>query len=721
MIVRSIVGLLCALIALTLVGLGARAMRRRFMPALTGPTAVLASIVLGLGVFVGVAEILGTVGGFSLVPMTIALCLAGAGTARLAPRMDKTVDPLPSPDPGSETVPPVRPARRIGLLWTGGAVLAVAMLVADWMSRVADSWHRGMTTADTLWYHLPTAARFVQEGSIYHLHYVDADSLTVFYPATSELFHAAGMAFLGNDVLSLILNLGWLAMTLFAAWCIGWRFGAAPITLAGVALLLATPELVIDDAGSGLDDIVGLALFLAALALISNALRSEASWKQRRPELLCGALAAGLAAGTKYSMLVPVGALAVGIFALAPRGQKIRFTALWSAVAVVAGGYWYVRNFIAVGNPLPQARLGIRSLHLPVIPFPGMSSIAHFLFRGYVWREFFLPGMSQTFGTLWWILFVVLGVGVVLSVAGRDRTTWLLSFVGLSCLVAFIVTPQALGGLDYPFLFVVNTRYAASALVVGVVLLPVVLHRTRYRTGVLVVYLAVLIDTQWSPLLWRHGTSIIAPTVVGPMPYVVGIVSGALVVMAGLLWVVRRSWWRVPGAALPVVALCALLVGALLFIGAERSYLQHRYKTGTQIAVNDRLLEGDVAPVADRWAQGLHDARVAIVNSFLQYPFYGEDLSNYVQYLAMRSSNGISEPFRSCHAWRQAINDGRYQYVVVATPGFPLSNTQSAPQELWTRSDPAVRLVVEDSLPNAHEWVFQVRRPLSPDLCDSKA
>ena len=85
------------------------------------------------------------------------------------------------------------------------------------------------TTPDSLWYHLPVAARFAQDGSIYRLHYVDAGSLTVFYPATSELVHAAGMIFLGNDFASLLLNMGWLSLALFAAWCIGWRFGCGSV------------------------------------------------------------------------------------------------------------------------------------------------------------------------------------------------------------------------------------------------------------------------------------------------------------------------------------------------------------------------------------------------------------------------------------------------------------------------------------------------------------
>jgi hypothetical protein len=67
----------------------------------------------------------------------------------------------------------------------------------------------------------------VQQGSIAHLHYLDSDPVTVFYPASSELLHAVGMVVMGSDVLSTVMNLGWLALALLAAWCLGRCFGVA--------------------------------------------------------------------------------------------------------------------------------------------------------------------------------------------------------------------------------------------------------------------------------------------------------------------------------------------------------------------------------------------------------------------------------------------------------------------------------------------------------------
>ncbi len=105
--------------------------------------------------------------------------------------------------------------------------------------RVADSFLRGMiATADTLWYHMPVAARFAQTGWTPWLHYSDGNSLTVFFPANCELVHAVGILFVGNDLLSPLVNLFWLGLALLAAWCIGKRYGVAPLALVGVAAVL---------------------------------------------------------------------------------------------------------------------------------------------------------------------------------------------------------------------------------------------------------------------------------------------------------------------------------------------------------------------------------------------------------------------------------------------------------------------------------------------------
>ena len=55
---------------------------------------------------------------------------------------------------------------------------------------------------------------------------------------------------------------------------------------------------------------------------------------------------------------------------IAPRTTRLRTAALWIVPMLAAGGYWYVRNLIAVGNPIPYVgSVGPISLPAPVRDF----------------------------------------------------------------------------------------------------------------------------------------------------------------------------------------------------------------------------------------------------------------------------------------------------------------------------------------------------------------
>ena len=201
-----------------------------------------------------------------------------------------------------------------------------------------------MGSIDTLWYHLPTAARFVQDGSITDLHYVDPGAIVVFYPATSPLLHGIGILFFGNDLLSPLINLGFLALALLAGWCFGRPFGVAPVTLTATAVLLATPGFVATQPGGAYNDVVGLALLLASLAVLVNS--EHGRNRTGIAALGVAALAAGLALGTKFTFIVPVAALSVGVIAIARRGDRLRHGCVWLFVVRV------VRRVLVRPQPL---------------------------------------------------------------------------------------------------------------------------------------------------------------------------------------------------------------------------------------------------------------------------------------------------------------------------------------------------------------------------------
>ena len=405
----------------------------------------LAEFTIGIATIVCVSEGLGAVHLFRLFALAPAMAIVGVAGWCLGRRSSDRAIRTTEPQDLERTVPKASPP-----VATFVAIVAVSVLVADWATRIVSAYHYGMSTVDTLWYHMPFAARFVQQGTILPVHHFDAGSATAFFPANSELFHALGIVFMGNDVLSPLINFGWMAIALLAAWCVGRPFGVASVTVTGVAMLLATPGLVATQPGGAYDDIVGPALLLSCAALLVSAVAYGGS--TRASGQAVAALAAGVALGTKLTFIAPVGALTVGIWVLARHGKRLREVGVWILLVVVTGGFWYPRNLIAIGNPLPSLAIKVGPFRLPSPAVTTASStIAHFLTNGSAWRRYFLPGLRLSFGPAWWAVLTLASAGLILSaLTGPSRMSKMIAYVGPATAVAFVVTPQYLAALGVP-------------------------------------------------------------------------------------------------------------------------------------------------------------------------------------------------------------------------------------------------------------------------------
>ena len=669
----------------------------RLTPGWDGALGVLVRTVTAISVTVFTCQLLGLFGLLTGVGVTVS-AVGGAVALRLLPHRGAGPD-IPRP-------PRPRPGRALLLI----AVALTVLTAVRWAGPVLQSLDVGIYRQDSTWYHLPLAAHFAQTGSIGGVLATDPLKLTVwFYPLNSELLHAVGMVLLGNDLLSPLLNFGWMGMALLAAWCIGRPRGLGPVTLLG-ALVLLCSDLMIAQAGNAPSDIPALAFLLAAVAVLANGLAVASPGEEfggttrRIPTgpLVVAALAAGLAVGTKITMLVPVAVLTAGVLLLELRAHRARRAALWLGGLAATGSFWYLRNLVDAGNPLPWIQAG---------PLPGphqeslyprpAHSLAGYLGNHSAWSNYFVPGLHETLGPLWFVVVFGAGAGLVLGLRRRQsRAVRVLALAGAAALVAYVFIPvSAAGPPGAPYGFTSNLRYAAPALAIGLVLLP--LCETDWMaTRVIGPAYAVLIVV----------SAIASSEWIQPQPLTA--IAIALVVVLLPAWALARRPGR--GRTAVLLALAALALVLALY-PQQRQYFHDRYSAELAPPLdNPGFRSTPQWKLIQTWARGQHNLKIGIVGqpaAYGQYVFDGSDLSNEVHYLGERTPHGGLVPVRGCIRWRQLLDEGEYDAVVI-TPE-PTGPATLPPEIAWTAAGHSAVPILE--VPPAA--VYRLTGPLDPRQC----
>jgi hypothetical protein len=676
-IARYLLGVAEILLLAGFATLGASRLRARLLPGWQGAPARLATAVLALATLVLVAELLGSFGLFEAVPYLLAIGAIGLGMWAYRP-----AGPVAAATRG-------RGVSVASLIALAIAAVAVIHFAAGVRLRLST----GMTGFDSTWYHGPFAAGFFQSGNTWGLHFIAPQFLAWFYPANSELLHAVGMLAFHRDLLSMVLNLGWFAGCLFAAWCIGRPYGVAPFSLGLAAVALSVPALS-DQAGEARNDLFGIFFLLAAIAIPVN-VRSS-----RLPAgaLIVSGLAAGLAAGTKLNFLLPAAVLVVGLAAIAPRGARLRSLAATGLAALVGGGYWYLRNLAHSGNPLPWVRhLGPISLPAPAQALGGREghSVLSYLTDGSVWSEWFLPGLHHGLWILWPLLLGAALAALLLCAIpplnslrcglsrnradnpqrneggvgegwrGEQRRNAVLAvagWVGLAAVLAWLIAPtSASGPAGMPRGFESGLRYLAPALILGLALLPATppLRRRLARLSRSRSSFEPHSDTKLDRA-WRGR---------------VGMGVGAALLVLGVAF----GYWE------------------------QRRYLEHRY---ARPEFTSKGLDA-----AFKWARSISGARIA-TTSTRQYPLYGTDLSNRVQYIGVQTPHGGFVAPTTCPQWRRLLNEGHYDYAVVTRDRIEPGQPAFPPAARWTEG-PGTKVILRRS-PTV---VYRLTHRLNPTAC----
>ena len=635
------VGTASVLAVIAVVGWSAVQVRRALLPAWTGPPARLAESIIGIAWIVAVGELLGAVRLLAPLPILGALVL-GAGAIGLIARRRDRVD-------GHE-LRPTQPSPRAEIVV---AAVAAAVVGAQWISHVAAAFHRGMTHPDTLWYHGPFTARFVQNERLFARSSTVLEGLATtthsFWPLDSSLVHALAVLPYGGDFLSPLLNLGWAALALLSAWCIARRHGGGALAVLGAVVVLGLPAIAGTQPGQAANDVMSAGLCLAAVALLL-----EAEWRPV-PVGLAG-VAAGLALGTKLTMAIPVVALTIGVVVQAVRLHAPRVAVAWCTALGLSGSYWFVRNWIVVGNPVPWWSIHLGPIHFDAAFHEG-DPIGQYLFNGSVWHRYFMSGVT------WGI--------------ARSRS-FMLRLAAVAALLGglgYLVTPKngELGGA----VFVLTIRFLALTYFIGLALLAVALQDARPLLRrlvcagllVLVAVNAVAAQHEGLPAWPREGI-------------VFGAIAAALVLVAVLLPRTRR-------AVVAITLLACVAAGPLV----RAHYLDNRYEhAGLDLDYIDAVL---------------HDTRherIAVIRSEQLYPMFGDDLSNEVTKVG-------SPPVGDCRGWRGVLADGGFTYVVVG-PGAAFG-IEGAPDPSWLTDDGTARVVVTDGT----SALYRIDGTLDPAAC----
>jgi hypothetical protein len=702
---RYLLGVIELLLLVGFAWFGADRVRSRVLPRFEGAPAWLATGVLALALLIWAAESLGTLGALDPVPFLLLTGVVAAVLWRFLPRQQGEGE---SPHPSQQVW-----VRRIPLPTLVALVVAAVALIhfaLDGRGQISS----GMTGFDSTWYHGPFAAGFFQSGNTIDLHFIAPQFLAWFYPANGEIFHATGMLAFGRDLLSPLLNIGWFAGCLLAAWCIGRPYRVAPWSLALGAVALSVPALS-DQAGEARNDIVGIFFLLAAVAIVVNAwavrpTRSDSDPTNRlgggglaTGALVVSGLAAGLAAGTKLNFLLPAAVLVIGLVAIAPRGTRWRALAAAGLSALAGGGYWYLRNLVQTGNPLPWVdSLGPISLPAPDQALGGREahSVLGYITDGAVWSDWFLPGLHDGLWFLWPLLGAAALAGLLLclipapspsrgsfrtseakkeprdgeggrpkvaadaSAESRDAVLVLAGLVGLATALAWLVAPTSASGPGgMPRGFESGLRYLAPALVLGLVLLPA------------------------APLLRKRLASLagVRQTFVTD--------SDPKVCRTRGRGRTGRAW----------VGMGLVLVAVVIGYPVQRHYLEGRYA--------DPSFTTPGLNAAFAWADDVSGARIA-TTSTRQYPLFGADLSNRVTYLGEERPHGGFEAPTTCRTYRELLNAGDYDYVVATRDRIVPGKPPFPPQARWTES-PSSRVILR----KPPTVVFELTGPLDPSAC----
>jgi hypothetical protein len=544
-------------------------------------------------------------------------------------------------------------------------VYALAFLRVNRYSAIAD--------VDSTGFHLPNVARWIQDGSLWHLNDFIPGWAFGAYPETGNLIQVAVILPWHDDFLLRAVNPCFLGLATLVVYAIACELGAArSLAAALAATAVMTPVAVVTGLNHGQTDMEAAAwLAGGALFLVRHARTGQAA------ELWLAAVGLGLAFGTKWwgppeaAALIVVWIVArVAVRRRAELRPALRDPAWVGLGAVALGGIWLVRNLVLTGDPVFPGRVAPLGIEIfegaPAQGLPYSFSVFHYVTDVHLMRVGIWPQLVKAFAAPGGL--ALLGAIATALFAWRRRAG-VVTAVALAALVLTVVwarlpytaqgpegLPQVTAGARYamPAIFLalaalawLSTRIGRSALAVQAIAIVAILHAFHH-------------DRTWGPEFKAVDLSSFVTTAL------ITLVAATVVT-----WLVarRRDALRPLAPALAALALVAVVVAGR---PAQQNFDDARYRVGPVLtwlqAVPKRSL--DVAIVGALGDRLRYSGQIAT---------FGPRMRNRVDYVGPRRKHLLADYERYAD-FERALAGGGYDALVVGyQPG------EKPKQLAWSR------------------------------------
>lgn len=546
---------------------------------------------------------------------------------------------------------------------------------------------------DTLAFHLPGVARWIQTGSIWQNSEFLPRFPTGAYPNNGDIVFLSAVLPWRNDAFVRLVNIPWLALTGLAMYALALELRASR----AAAVLLATTVLSVRAIASfGLVQLVPDVFLLAtcggcALFLVRHL------HEPRRANLALAGVALGLAFGTKWYGLSSAIAL-LAAWVLAGRLARRRILAIVRQEVVLIGlialfgGVWLIRNWILLGDPLYPAKisaLGATAFNAPADLYLKLYGYSLFdrLGQSGVWAHRILPDLRQAIGGPG----ILIAVGVLVSVGilwrrrrelrvAPNPAVLLLLVSAILIAVAYVLTPATAQGPKsgpVPGLVGGNSRYAMPALVLAA---PVIawLATQLGRWGRLVELMAAVAAIDGLAQTFDFPVSVL-------VKFAAETTLAAVVVLLAVAWWRSRRWAGRRRLAGVMLAGAFGLVAAGEHLQSHFNHYRYRNMEATIDWVINHAARGHSIGIAGDWANpGQLESPIL--------PLFGPRFRNDVSYVGYLNVGTLIEYGHEA-SFTAALKRGGYQLLLVGR-GVRMPPPADVPDQVWARMA-GFRLVAE--------------------------